>query len=65
MPFFEFRGDVADGNAHFHHKDGEMIDEVGDFEDGLLAAAAFARNDDFGALFAHFLRILSMPFSNR
>lgn len=65
MTFFEFRGDILRSDAQLDHEDVEMIEKVGDLKDGLLAAAAFAGDDDFGALLAYFFRILSMPFSKR
>ena len=52
MSFLQLLRDIFKRDAHLDHEDGEMIDEVGDLEDGLGAAAAFAGDDDFGGFLA-------------
>ena len=56
MTFFEFRRYVAGRNAHLHHEHHDVICKVGNLEHGFLFAAAFARDDDFGALLAYFFQ---------
>ena len=62
MPLLQLFRNVFEGDAHVDHEDGEMVDEVGDLEDGLFTAAAFAGDDDFGGFFAHFFQDLVDAF---
>ena len=62
MSFLQLLRDILEGDAHLDHEDGEMIDEVGDFENRLFAAAALAGNDYFRALLADLFQDLVNAF---
>ena len=55
-------GNLVEGNTHFDHENGDMIEQVGNFINRFSLVAALCSDDDLGAFLADLLENLVDSF---